>query len=247
VSWSKAFQRTTSGQLLFRILHYPCYSQLYLFFLLVASLIQFLTNSTDSTDQVVRTNGVDIDIGKLLYKTRAKEIGVPSFRDSPTSIVMARWMVSIEGSSKSEEDISESMLGRVLEADGGAGAETNSIISSSSDSNIATTAPIINNKKAVTAVKVSQDRKHHSTNQNNQVVTAKRAPRTRSSAADPSELFGGIEEVALPPTKRSTARKNGTSPRLQAGETSVVKVPLLTGTLFLYRGLHRRAEFIRNK
>jgi hypothetical protein len=244
---TKAIQRTTSAPLLFQILHYPCYSQLYLFFLLVASFIQFLTNSTDSTDQVVRTNGVDIDIGKLLYKTRAKEISVPSFRDSPTSIVMARWMVSIEGSSKSEEDISESMLGRVLEADGGAGAETNSIISSSSDSNIATTAPNIITKKTVTAVKVSQDRKHHSTNQNNQVVTAKRAPRTRSSAADPSELFGGIEEVALPPTKRSAARKNGTSPRLQAGETSVVKVPLLTGTLFLYRGLHRRAEFIRNK
>jgi hypothetical protein len=170
---------------------------------------------------------------------------------------MARWMVSIEGSSKGEEDISESMLGRVLEADGGAGAESNSIISSSDSSNIATnsnditSAPSINTtKKAVTAVKVSQDRKHHSaTNHrsNNQVVTAKRAPRTRSSAADPSELFGGIEEVALPPTKRSTARKSGTSPRLQAGETSVVKVPLLTGTLFLYRGLHRRAEFIRNK
>jgi hypothetical protein len=214
--------------------------------------ILFLTNiySTDFTEQVVRTNGVDIDIGKLLYKTRAKETSVPSFRDSPTSILMARWMVSIEGG-KPEEDISESMLGRVLEADNG-GVETNSIISTSDGSSNSNAGPILavasdsNTKKAVTAVKVPQDRKHHSTTSSrNQVVTAKRAPRTRSSAADPSELFGGIEEVALPPTKRSTARKNG--PRLQAGETSVVKVPLLTGTLFLYRGLHRRAEFIRNK
>jgi hypothetical protein len=165
---------------------------------------------------------------------------------------MARWMISIEGG-KSEEDISESMLGRVFEAEGD-GAENNSIISSSDGSSNINAAPIHapasngTSTKTVTAVKVSQDRKHNSTTSSrNQVVTAKRAPRTRSSAADPSELFGGIEEVALPPTKRRTARKNGASPRLQAGETSVVKVPLLTGTLFLYRGLHRRAEFIRTK
>jgi hypothetical protein len=166
---------------------------------------------------------------------------------------MARWMVSIEGD-KSEEDISESMLGRVFEAEG-VGAENNNIISSSDGSRNSKAAPIPapapngNSTKTVTAVKVSQDRKHNSTTSSrNQVVTAKRAHRTRSSVADPSELFGGIEEVGLPPTKRRTAKKNGARrPRLQAGETSVETVPLLTGTLFLYRGLHRRAEFIRTK
>jgi hypothetical protein len=172
---------------------------------------------------------------------------------------MARWMVSMEGS-LSQEDISESMLGRVLvgtvgTADNGGSLveSTSSIISDGSTvsaSNIITTdkAPTTSDpnntttKKAVTAVKVPQDRKH-------QVIVPARAPRTRSSAADPSELFGGIEELVLPPTKRSTNRKNGSSPRprLQAGETSVVKVPLLTGTLYLYRGLSRRAEFIRHK
>jgi hypothetical protein len=182
---------------------------------------------------------------------------------------MARWMVSIEGS-LSEEDISEGMLGRVLVTDGG-GASVESFSDGShsavSTSNITTTnntnasaltstAPNTNTKKAVTAVKVTQNRKHHSststaTRRNNQVsTTPKRTTRTRSSAADPSELFGGIEDVALPPTKR-VRKRNGhgttTSTRLQAGETSVVKVPLLTGTLYLFRGRSRRAEFIRHK
>jgi hypothetical protein len=190
---------------------------------------------------------------------------------------MARWMVSIEGT-LSEEDISEGMLGRVLvaTADGGsASVEITSIISDGSHStvltrNITTTAnnnddpttttPNTNTKKAVSAaVKVPQDRKHHSststaTRRNNQVITTpKRTTRTRSSAADPSELFGGIEDVVLPPTKRirSSTRKNGhgttSTLRLQAGETSVMKVPMLTGTLYLFRGRSRRAEFIRHK
>jgi hypothetical protein len=29
------------------------------------------------------------------------------------------------------------------------------------------------------------------------------------------------------------------------GPQEVVKIPMLTGTLFLYKGLHRRAEFVR--
>jgi hypothetical protein len=216
---------------------------------------------TDFTDQVVRTNGVNIDIGKLLYEIKDS---VTSVRDSPTSTVMARWMVSIEESSL-EEDISEDMLGRVLVADGAASVESNSVIIDGSHSTVSTsnstsnnnnnnasttTASDTNTKKAVTAVKVLQDRKHHSSStvrRNNQVISPKRAARTRSSATDPSELYDGVEEVVLPPTKRRTTRKNGTNLRLQAGETSVDKVPLLTGTLYLYRGRSRRAEFIRHK
>jgi hypothetical protein len=61
-----------------------------------------------------------------------------------------------------QENISENMLGRVLEAENG---RSNSIISSSSDiSNIITLSLLphtINSKKCVTAVKVSQV--HHST------------------------------------------------------------------------------------
>jgi hypothetical protein len=177
-------------------------------------------------------------------------------------------MVSIEGN-LSEEDISEGMLGRVLLAtvDGGNGsAESNSLISDGSHSTVSTsnitntnatttTAPSTNTKKAATAAKVPQDRKHHSstnaTHPNNHGIVPKRTTRTRSSAADPSELFGGIEDVVLPPTKRirATTRKNGTtaSTRLQAGETSVTKVPMLTGTLYLFRGRSRRADFIRHK
>jgi hypothetical protein len=219
----------------------------------------------DFTDQIVRTNGVNIDVGKLLYKIKDTS-SATTVRDSPTSTVMARWMVSIEDSSL-EEDISEGMLGRVLVVDGGASVESNGFIIDDSHSTVSTsnitssdnnnnapttTASDTNTKKAVTAVKVPQDRKHHSTStarRNNQVISPKRAARTRSSATDPSELYDGKEEVVLPrpPTKRSTTRKNGPNLRLQAGETSVDKVPLLTGTLYIYRGRRRRAEFIRHK
>lgn len=43
----------------------------------------------------------------------------------------------------------------------------------------------------------------------------------------------------IPPPKQSTKRI-----KTDDGE-EVVKVHLLTGTLYLYRGLHRRAEFVR--
>jgi hypothetical protein len=47
-----------------------------------------------------------------------------------------------------------------------------------------------------------------------------------------------MEEVALqPPTKKKKVTGKY--------EEEVVKIKMLTGTLYLYRGLHRRAEFIR--
>jgi hypothetical protein len=202
--------------------------------------------------------------------------------------MMARWMVSIEGSA-SEEDISEGMFGRVL-MDGTEQHSISSEGSTVSTGNIATTTPTsianistnTNTKKAVALKVPPEDRKqgtdstgnvatnnantkkavaikvppadrkhhHHSTRRNQvpspaQTPNAKRAPRTRSSGADPAELLGGIEEVLLPPTKKSSGRKCG-SPRLQKGET-VVTVQLLTGTLYLFRGKGRRAEFVRTK
>jgi hypothetical protein len=50
-----------------------------------------------------------------------------------------------------------------------------------------------------------------------------------------------MEEVAQqPPTK-----KKKVAGRYNEGKEKVVKIKMLTGTLYLYRGLRRRAEFVR--
>mmetsp|Transcript_7913 Transcript_7913/g.9061 ORF Transcript_7913/g.9061 Transcript_7913/m.9061 type:complete len:230 (-) Transcript_7913:141-830(-) len=49
----------------------------------------------------------------------------------------------------------------------------------------------------------------------------------------------------LPSSSRATTGKNSNSITKKTKDGEVVKVKLLTGTLYLYRGLHRRAEFIR--
>mmetsp|Transcript_15602 Transcript_15602/g.23633 ORF Transcript_15602/g.23633 Transcript_15602/m.23633 type:complete len:234 (+) Transcript_15602:46-747(+) len=51
----------------------------------------------------------------------------------------------------------------------------------------------------------------------------------------------------LPSSRNSGGNINNSNKRAKGeeGNEEVVKVKLLTGTLYLYRGLHRRAEFIR--
>ena len=58
------------------------------------------------------------------------------------------------------------------------------------------------------------------------------------------------EEAPADDASKGTTRRvapQGNARKRQRVDTDgeVIKVKLLTGTLFLYRGLHRRAEFIR--
>lgn len=73
--------------------------------------------------------------------------------------------------------------------------------------------------------------------------TTRAATRQAGSSTD---LYRGIEDVALhaKPTKPSNTKASSTSPR----DNSVVKIQMLTGTLFLYRkGPKPYAKFVRTK
>ena len=156
-----------------------------------------------------------MDIGTLLYKTEEKPYESPSRAST-------HWKVSIEGK-ESEEDVSERMLGRVLdvsESDGSTVSTTTTSGVGSSGKEKAASKP--------TVVKAAR-------------TTNKRSTRaaTRSAGGD-VELLTGIENIQLP---KKPASKNN---RVRK-DPNVVKVKMLTGTLLLYRGKIRRAEFVRSK
>mmetsp|Transcript_25123 Transcript_25123/g.69300 ORF Transcript_25123/g.69300 Transcript_25123/m.69300 type:complete len:258 (-) Transcript_25123:339-1112(-) len=58
-----------------------------------------------------------------------------------------------------------------------------------------------------------------------------------------TEILAGKRKLPPPPGNRSKQYKNNESQYSEEGE--VVKVKLLTGTLYLYRGEQRRVEFVR--
>ena len=58
-----------------------------------------------------------------------------------------------------------------------------------------------------------------------------------------TEILAGKRKMPPPPAHRSKQFKHGDTQYAEDGE--VVKVKLLTGTLYLYRGAQRRVEFVR--
>ena len=58
-----------------------------------------------------------------------------------------------------------------------------------------------------------------------------------------TEILAGKRKLPPPPGNRSKTYKNSETQYGEDGE--VVKVKLLTGTLYLYRGPQRRVEFVR--
>lgn len=55
------------------------------------------------------------------------------------------------------------------------------------------------------------------------------------------------EEDAQPKRHADRSKESNSNKRSRVDDTNeeVIKVPMLTGTLYLYRGLNRRAEFVR--
>jgi hypothetical protein len=58
-----------------------------------------------------------------------------------------------------------------------------------------------------------------------------------------TEILAGKRKLPPPPGNRSKQYKHNETQYAEDGE--VVKVKLLTGTLYLYRGAQRRVEFVR--
>lgn len=68
---------------------------------------------------------------------------------------------------------------------------------------------------------------------------------TRSSSRNDPETEFAVLPVDLKTSRRGVSKKGGPRPGKKAKNEEVVKVKMLTGTLYLYRGENRRAEFIR--
>ncbi|CAJ1960949.1 unnamed protein product [Cylindrotheca closterium] len=81
-------------------------------------------------------------------------------------------------------------------------------------------------------------------------VSAREARSKRRQAKIDVDVDGNVVKEAVPPAdgKRGPPIPQGNAKKRQRGETDggdVVKVKLLTGTLYLYRGPYRRVEFVR--
>jgi hypothetical protein len=82
-----------------------------------------------------------------------------------------------------------------------------------------------------------------SSTQENDAKVSAREERSRRRQAAIDEFGMPTDQYILPPKRQKIIKKFGKRPREQ--DEQCLKIKLLTGTLYLYRGRHRRAEFIR--
>jgi len=192
--------------------------------------------------QIVRDEGVAI--ARLVRK--ADDDG----RGSPSSNVN-RWIVSFEGE-ESEEEISEKHIGRLVDGSNESDSLGNQTPppaarkASNANNNQGTTKKGNGSKQKQVAHKASKSssrktkynrRSTSPTNNNN----SNDRPSTRSSIKQSDAdriLYSGIKDNASRKTAKGGKKKVGQ-------DETVVKVKMLTGTLYLYRGENPRAEFIR--
>ena len=205
--------------------------------------------------QVVRGNG-DVRIGQLLYKNESSTTISPTSRRPKVS--PAHWMVLLQTNGDNwEEDVSEHMLGRVIDPSSDNVSEGSTVpVDRPQTRSAAAVAKSMKTsvgmKKKTVPPKVIKAGKT--------VVKPRRAAVPQTPTADAAahkhttraatrsggssvELFGGIEDVVLPPKPRTQKKAS------KEEETrGVTKIQMLTGTLYLYRnGPQRRAEFVRTK
>lgn len=163
--------------------------------------------------------------------------------DSATQII-DHWIVSFEGDAE-EHEVTEKYIGRLVES-----TDTESV--KSGDNAAATASP----------ASTPPSNNHRSNNRNNnnnkqssrKKNSSKSPPRKASSSKDRaggearpstrSAIKQGGKEKALLKGIKATKKPSSKKSKLGENET-VVKVKMLTGTLYLYRGEHRRAEFVR--
>mmetsp|Transcript_28204 Transcript_28204/g.42669 ORF Transcript_28204/g.42669 Transcript_28204/m.42669 type:complete len:186 (-) Transcript_28204:1240-1797(-) len=140
--------------------------------------------------------------------------------DSEGGGTVEHWIVSLDGES-GEEEVTEKYIGRLVES---------SDMESLNGDNAAYAA------SAVTKSNVrSKDKNTSKVKRSNLTGRYKRSESTRPSTRS-IKRFSERRNI-----KRSSTQRN----RSADGNETVVKVKMLTGTLYLYRGDRQRAEFIR--
>ena len=194
---------------------------------------QRVTHNAILSVKVVRDEGVAI--GRIVRKVD---------QDSDSEANVGHWIVSFVGDTE-EHEVTEKYIGRLVES-----SETESVKSSQS--------PLPPRANGRSKTSISRSRKEKSP-----PVVAKSPPRstltgakgevrpsTRSTIKQPTKapIKQGGNKKALLKGIKAAAKKGparGAGGKLPGANETVVKVKMLTGTLYLYRGEHPRAEFIR--
>lgn len=160
-----------------------------------------------------------------------------------TTLPDTHWIVRTEDND--EENLPERMLRSIAEE--GSNENTSMAESEGDSSNESRSSPSkrsakssVKSKKSVVVVsrKTSTVSNKRMSDQQEKIHTTRAATRSSGNAVG---LFKGIEEIVLPPKPR-------TAPKVSTNNDNVIKVPMLTGTLFMYRdGPKRRVKFVRTK
>ncbi|GAX23364.1 hypothetical protein FisN_15Lh079 [Fistulifera solaris] len=196
-------------------------------------------------DKVEIVHGKSVAIGILLAKTEDKSMVVQEDSSPITTLPDTHWIVRTEDNE--EQSIPERLLRSIT--DEGSHENNSSLADSdedtsserrSSPSKKSTKPTITKAKKSVVFVSrkgaISSNNKKTVDNPE-KIHTTRAATRSSGNAVG---LFKGIEEIVLPPKPRP-ASKASTS------NDNVIKIPMLTGTLFMYKGPKRRVKFVRSK
>lgn len=138
--------------------------------------------------------------------------------DDGRSGEVTHWVVSVDGSSE-EEVISERSLGRVLETHDQSDGST------------------FEKSMKERPAKKSSKTKNKSVSASSSGQKGNRRINTRAASKNGEDavLHDGLE----------FDRRPNPRPKKKDGDETVVEVKMLTGTLFIYRGEHRRVEFVR--
>jgi hypothetical protein len=189
--------------------------------------------------QKITRNGVTAE-GRLAY----------NLTEGPSA--NPRWLVKFDRESWKDEELYERSFGALLrkagdEADRASAEDypnkqskrtSKSSSSSEEDSSKGTS----NKRKGVTFSESSPVGSDSSSIENDQAAVDERA---RARAQRIARRQAKIDKEVTQPKPRSRDPRGNKRTRVEESNEEVIKVPMKTGTLYLYRGLNRRAEFVR--
>lgn len=141
-----------------------------------------------------------------------------------------RWLVKFDKEPWKDEELYEHIFGKLVKR--GDGIKPKAVTSKPSSSS---EGEETSKKKKPVAF----------TEESSQMVSDSSSSKIRALAR---EQRSTRRQASIEVVKKRPLKNNGLAPankRVKTNNDEVIVVPMLTGTLYLYRGLNRRAEFIR--
>lgn len=202
-------------------------------------------------------------VGDLVEVTRDESIATGRLASKQTDTAKPRWLVKFDESSWPSMELLETELGPILDRSddnasqkekqvrqkssyelgttlGGRGSpskrSSSPMVSGKSENGKAS--PISTNssdsKKKVEFIALQEESDMSGSKQRPGSLSREERSKRRQAMIEQDKLNWSKPVMSRPPKKKKAQR-----------DEEVVRVPMLTGTLLLYRGAHRRAEFVR--